>query len=324
MSKILDVQNLRVSFNASAGRVHAVNGISFSLEEGEMLGVVGESGCGKSITMLSLIDQVPRPGSYSADAIILDGQDLTSLSREEMRGVKGKTISMIFQNPMTALNPVLTIGSQITEALRLHLKMSTAQADEKAVELLQLVGISAAQDQLKRYPHQFSGGMLQRIMIAIGISCNPRVLLADEPTTALDVTIQAQIVELVKRMRKEINTAIIWVTHDLGVIAGLVDRVVVMYAGFIVEEATVKELFKNPTHPYTNGLLASLPRLSGKRDEKLSSIDGMPPSLLSMPTACPFYDRCSRRFNECRNQLPVLKEISPGHRVACLVAGQGE
>jgi oligopeptide transport system ATP-binding protein len=321
MSKILDVKNLRVSFNSSAGRVHAVNGISFSLEEGEMLGVVGESGCGKSITMLSLIDQVPRPGSYAADSIVLDGQDLTTLSRDEIRAVKGKTISMIFQNPMTALNPVLTIGSQITEALRFHLKMSAAQADEKAVELLRLVGISAPQDQLKRFPHQFSGGMLQRIMIAIGISCNPRVLLADEPTTALDVTIQAQIVELVKRMRKEINTAIIWVTHDLGVIAGLVDRVAVMYAGFIVEEATVQELFKNPAHPYTNGLLASLPKLSGKRDEKLSSIEGMPPSLLRMPSSCPFYDRCGRRISECHDQLPTLREISPGHRVACLVAG---
>ena len=318
MATILEVKNLETTFRSSGGLLHAVNGISFTLAEGEMLGVVGESGCGKSVTMLSLMDLVPHPGFYRADSILLGGQELTALSKERMRAIRGKSIAMIFQNPMTALNPVLTIGRQMTEMLTLHLKMTQEQAEARAIELLGQVGISSAADQLKRYPHQFSGGMLQRIVIAIGISCSPRVLLADEPTTALDVTIQAQIVELVKTMRKEINTAIVWVTHDLGVIAGMVDRVMVMYAGFIVENAPVKELFKNPAHPYTAGLLASLPRLSSEREEKLASIDGMPPSLAHKPTSCPFYPRCAKRKDECTRALPTLREISPGHSAACI------
>jgi len=317
MANILDVNNLEIRFKSSGGILHAVNGISFSLAEGEMLGVVGESGCGKSVTMLSLMDLVPHPGSFRADSIKLGEQELTSLTKEQRRAIRGKSIAMIFQNPMTGLNPVLSIARQMTEMLILHCKMPKTEATARAVELLRMVGISSPADQLKRYPHQFSGGMLQRIMIALGISCSPRVLLADEPTTALDVTIQAQIVELIKKMRKEINSAIIWVTHDLGVIAGMVDRVMVMYAGNIVEIASVRELFKNPAHPYTTGLLASLPRLSSEREEHLVSIEGMPPNLKEKPTSCPFYPRCTRRREECTTALPTLREIAPGHSAAC-------
>jgi oligopeptide/dipeptide ABC transporter ATP-binding protein len=284
---------------------------------------VGESGCGKSVTMYSLLRQVPRPGTFKAESIRLDGQELTSLSDDEMRRIKGRTISMIFQNPMTALNPVLTIGFQIEESLHFHLKMSHPDARKKAVDLLRQVGIPAPEGHLSSYPHQLSGGMLQRVMIACGIACDPKVLIADEPTTALDVTVQAQIVELVKRMRREINTAIIWITHDLSVIAGLADRVIIMYAGFIVEEASVYELFENPAHPYTRGLLASLPKLSGSRAERLNSIDGMPPSLNAVPENCPFAPRCGLRGEECGNTIPGLREIRPGHRVACFRIGGG-
>jgi oligopeptide transport system ATP-binding protein len=260
MEKILEVKGLRVSFDTPTGRIYAVNGVSFSLGRGETLGVVGESGCGKSVSMYSLIRQVPKPGSFQAESILLDGQELTRLDDEGMRRVKGRTIAMIFQNPMTALNPVLPIGFQIEESLIFHMKLSRAQAREQALRLLEQVGIPAAKEHINSYPHQFSGGMLQRVMIACGIACDPKVLIADEPTTALDVTIQAQIVELVKRMRRENNASIIWITHDLSVIAGLADRIIIMYAGFIVEEAPIDEVYERPAHPYTRGLLASLPR----------------------------------------------------------------
>jgi oligopeptide transport system ATP-binding protein len=320
MEKILEVKGLRVSFDTPTGRIYAVNGVSFSLGRGETLGVVGESGCGKSVSMYSLIRQVPKPGSFQAESILLDGQELTRLDDEGMRRVKGRTIAMIFQNPMTALNPVLPIGFQIEESLIFHMKLSRAQAREQALRLLEQVGIPAAKEHINSYPHQFSGGMLQRVMIACGIACDPKVLIADEPTTALDVTIQAQIVELVKRMRRENNASIIWITHDLSVIAGLADRIIIMYAGFIVEEAPIDEVYERPAHPYTRGLLASLPRLTGSRDERLHSIEGMPPGLYAPPSQCPFLPRCDRRDKRCGEAVPVLEEIRPGHRAACFYA----
>lgn len=320
MQPVLSVRDLEVVFKTPGGFLHAVNGISLSVRKGEMIGLVGESGCGKSISMLSLMDLVPHPGSYSAKSIQIDGQEITTFSKDQKRALRGKTIAMIFQNPMTALNPVLTIGRQLTEPLMLHCSMTRAEAEDRAVELLAQVGIASPQDQLRRFPHQFSGGMLQRIVIAMGVACGPTLLLADEPTTALDVTIQAQIVELVKKMRSEINSSIIWITHDLGVVAGLADRVLVMYAGCIVEDATVDDLFAHPLHPYTSGLLASLPKLSGNRKIKLPSIEGMPPGLLEKPGYCPFYPRCKLRSPECEKQLPSLREVTPGHSAACFHA----
>ena len=251
--------------------------------------------------------------------MLFDGQDLLKMSDNEIRSVRGNKIGMIFQDPMTSLNPVLTIGRQITEALQLHLGMNKAQARARAVELLELVGIPSAADRLDDYPHQFSGGMRQRVMIAIGLSCNPRLLIADEPTTALDVTIQAQIVDLVKKLRDELGMAIIWITHDLGVVAGLADRMVVMYAGMIVEEANVKELYANPRHPYTLGLLGSLPRLDQVRNEKLESIEGLPPDLIALPKGCPFYARCKYRIDKCKTENPPLQSVEAGHRIACWI-----
>ena len=259
---LLDVQGLETTFKTPDGVVHAVNGVSFTLKEGETLGVVGESGCGKSVTMHSMLRLIPTPpGKIVAGKALFFGQDLLQMTTEEIRHVRGGQIGMIFQDPMTSLNPVLTIGRQLEEPLMLHVGMSKKQAQERAAELLGMVGIPNAKERLKDYPHQYSGGMRQRVMIAIALSCSPQILIADEPTTALDVTIQAQITDLVKRLRDEIGMSIIWITHDLGVVAGLAHRVVVMYGGFIIEEAPVKELYANPTHPYTIGLLGSLPRV---------------------------------------------------------------
>jgi len=317
---ILDVQGLETTFKTPDGVVHAVNGVSFGLKEGETLGVVGESGCGKSVTMLSVLGLIPNPpGKITAGKAFFSGQDLVKMSNEEIRHVRGAQIAMIFQDPMTSLNPVLTIGKQLEEPLMLHIGMTKTQARERAAELLTMVGIPNAKDRLNDYPHQYSGGMRQRVMIAMALSCSPQILIADEPTTALDVTIQAQIVELVKRLRDELGMAIIWITHDLGVVAGLAQRVMVMYGGYIIEEAPVRELYANPTHPYTLGLLGSLPRVNELTREKLYSIEGQPPVLFQKPTACPFAPRCKWVVEHCWQENPPLMTVGPEHTAACWV-----
>jgi oligopeptide transport system ATP-binding protein len=324
MTKLLEVKGLETRFFTQDGVVHAVNGISDGLDEGETLAIVGESGCGKSVGVMSLMRLIPQPpGKITGGEVLFgtgdDRKDLLKLSDEEIRKVRGNRIAMIFQDPMTSLNPVLTIGFQISEALILHMGMDKEAARKRSVELLELVGIPRAADRLDDYPHQFSGGMRQRVMIAMGLSCNPQLLIADEPTTALDVTIQAQITDLVKRLRDEIGMAIIWITHDLGVVAGLADRMIVMYAGFIVEESLVKDLYANPRHPYTIGLLSSLPRLDEARAHRLTSIEGLPPDLVDLPKGCPFHARCVYRIEKCAIENPKLEPVSPGHKTACWV-----
>jgi len=317
---ILDVQGLETTFKTPDGVVHAVNGVSFGLAEGETLGVVGESGCGKSVTMLSVLGLIASPpGKVIAGKAFFSGQDLLKMSKEEIRHVRGAQIGMVFQDPMTSLNPVLTIGKQLEEPLMLHIGMTKNQARERAAELLSMVGIPNAKDRLNDYPHQYSGGMRQRVMIAMALSCSPQILIADEPTTALDVTIQAQIMDLVKRLRDELGMAIIWITHDLGVVAGLAQRVLVMYGGYIIEESPVKELFAHPEHPYTIGLLGSLPRVDEKERTKLFSIAGQPPVLYQKPQACPFAPRCKWVIDRCWNENPPLLEVGPEHRAACWV-----
>ncbi len=317
---ILDVQGLETTFKTPEGVVHAVNGVSFGLAEGETLGVVGESGCGKSVTMLSILRLIASPpGKVEAGKAIFSGQDLLKMSNEEIRHVRGAQIGMIFQDPMTSLNPVLTIGRQLEEPLILHIGMTKNQARERAAELLTMVGIPNAKDRLNDYPHQYSGGMRQRVMIAMALSCSPQILIADEPTTALDVTIQAQITDLVKRLREELGMAVIWITHDLGVVAGLAQRVLVMYGGLIIEESPVRELYANPEHPYTIGLLGSLPRVDEAERGKLFSIEGSPPVLYQKPNACPFAPRCKWALEHCWNENPPLLEVGPNHRAACWV-----
>jgi oligopeptide transport system ATP-binding protein len=317
---LLDVKGLETQFKTPDGIVHAVNGVSFGLKEGETLGVVGESGCGKSVTMLSVLGLIPMPpGKVVAGEAIFSGQDLLKMTNEEIRHVRGAQIGMIFQDPMTSLNPVLTIGRQLEEPLMLHIGMTKKQAQERAAELLTLVGIPNAKDRLSDYPHQYSGGMRQRVMIAMALSCSPQILIADEPTTALDVTIQAQIMELVKRLREELGMSIVWITHDLGVVASIAHRVAVMYGGFIIEEASVNDLFANPSHPYTLGLLGSLPRVDEIEHGRLFSIEGQPPVLYQKPTACPFAPRCKWAMERCWKENPMLKPISNEHRVACWV-----
>jgi oligopeptide/dipeptide ABC transporter ATP-binding protein len=319
MSTVLEVNNLETRFETHDGTVYAVNGISFRLDEGETLGIVGESGCGKSVSMLSILGLIPKPpGKIMAGNALFLGHDLLKLSAEEMRQVRGAQISMIFQDPMTSLNPVLTIGDQIREPLETHLRMTPEESKQRTVELLKMVGISDGEDRLDDYPFQFSGGMRQRVMIAMALTCSPKILIADEPTTALDVTIQAQIIELVKELRKNLGMAIIWITHDLGIIAGLAHRVMVMYAGFIVERAKVEELYEHPMHPYTRGLLGSLPRVDAETSDKdLANIVGMPPDLLTKPKGCPFAPRCPYAFQRCQEENPPLDTIQEAHEVAC-------
>ncbi len=317
---LLDVRGLETQFKTPEGTVYAVNGVSFRLENGETIGLVGESGCGKSVTMLSVLRLIPcPPGNIAAGSALFQGQDLLKMSDEQIRNVRGAQISMVFQDPMTSFNPVLTIGLQVAETLETHLGMTRRQAMKRAVELLELVGIPKAKDRVRDYPHQFSGGMRQRVMIAMALACNPKILVADEPTTALDVTIQAQIVELVKRLRDDLGMAVIWITHDLGIIAGLARRVIVMYGGYFIEEAFVTELYDNPQHPYTIGLLGSLPRIDQGRRRQLASIDGLPPVLLEKPGYCPFVPRCRYAVERCRQENPSLQAIKPGHLVACWV-----
>ena len=320
MEPILDVIDLRTRFHIPEGTVYAVNGISFHVLDSETLAVVGESGCGKSVTMLSVLGLIPiPPGEIVSGSALYMGLDLLSKSEKEMEQIRGKEIAMVFQDPMTALNPVLTIGKQLTEALRFHLGMSQPEANQRAIDLLERVGIPLARERLSDYPHQFSGGMRQRVMIAMALSCNPSLLIADEPTTALDVTIQAQIVELMIHLREQFGMSIIWITHDLGVVAGIADRVMVMYAGFIVEEASVEELYETPLHPYTNALMQALPRVDRRRDHRLKSIPGAPPSLLVEPHGCPFAPRCDHVIERCLTENPVLVTIGLAHKVACWV-----
>jgi len=321
MAPLLQVENLKTQFFTQDGIVSAVNGISFDLTEGETLGIVGESGCGKSVSMLSIMRLIPQPPGRIVDGkVIFEGKDLLKLSDEDMRKVRGNRIAMIFQDPMTSLNPVLTIGLQISEALMLHLGMSRRGARTRSTELLDLVGIPDAGARLDDYPHQFSGGMRQRVMIAMGLSCNPQLLIADEPTTALDVTIQAQIIDLVKKLKADIGMAIIWITHDLGVVAGLADRVLVMYAGHIIESARVKDLYGDPRHPYTLGLLRSIPRLDEQRQARLTPIEGLPPDLINPPPGCPFAPRCPFVLDRCWAEMPHLEPAGTnGHISACWV-----
>src|SRR5512145_3320701 len=317
---LLEVKGLETQFKTPEGIVHAVNGVSFGLKEGETLGVVGESGCGKSVTMLSVLGLIASPpGKVTAGEALFLGQDLLKMPAEKLRHVRGAQIAMIFQDPMTSLNPVLTIGRQLEEPLMLHVGMTKNQARERAAELLSMVGIPNAKDRLNDYPHQYSGGMRQRVMIAMALSCSPQILIADEPTTALDVTIQAQITDLVKRLRDELGMAIIWITHDLGVVASLAQRVLVMYGGFIIEESAVKDLYASPEHPYTIGLLGSLPRVDEKERTKLFSIEGQPPVLYQKPEACPFAPRCKWAVEHCWKENPPLLVVGPDHRAACWV-----
>jgi oligopeptide transport system ATP-binding protein len=321
MATLLDVRNLKTRFHTPEGTVYAVNGISFHVDEGETLAVVGESGCGKSVSMLSVLQLIlVPPGEIAAGSALYRGMDLLKKSEYEMEAIRGQEIAMIFQDPMTSLNPVLTIGRQISESLRVHKGMDQKAAEGRAVELLELVGISDPLHSLGDYPHQFSGGMRQRVMIAMALSCNPSLLIADEPTTALDVTIQAQIVELVSRIRQQVGMAVIWITHDLGVVAGIADRVMVMYAGFIVEEAGVNALYETPCHPYTSALLGALPRVDRRRDRRLKSIPGAPPSLLVEPHGCPFTARCEYAIERCKTENPSLTPAGQDHHnIACWV-----
>ncbi|MCY0093985.1 ABC transporter ATP-binding protein [Hoeflea ulvae] len=318
---ILDVKGLKTVFRTRSGEVHAVNSVDFHLRPGELLGVVGESGSGKSVTMMSLLRLLPSPpAEMRHGTVMFDGQDLLKISPEDLRQVRGSKIGFIFQDPMTSLNPVYTIGFQLAEPLRAHLGLSKAEARTRSIELLQLVGIPDPERRLKDFPHQFSGGMRQRVMIAIALACDPKVLIADEPTTALDVTIQAQIIELVKDLRRKLGMAIIWITHDLGVIAGIADRVMVMYAGQAVEEGPVNEIFKNPQHPYTQALLKTVPAVRGPRAERLQVIEGQPPIMYEAPVACSFRNRCQYAFDRCAQENPALYATNaPGHRAACFL-----
>lgn len=314
---ILAVEDLHVQFWTGRGTVHAVNGISFEIAPGETLGIVGESGCGKSVTSLALLGILPRAGRVTRGAATFGGRDLLKLKDEQLRTIRGREIGMIFQDPMTSLNPVLTIGKQIREPLEAHFGMDREQADKRAVELLDQVGIPSAKQRLRDYPHQFSGGMRQRAMIAMALTCEPKLLIADEPTTALDVTIQAQILELLKELVAERDTALILITHDLGVVAGMCERVNVMYAGMFMETGTASRLFAQPRHPYTLGLLQSVPRLDAGRRQELQPIPGAPRNMLSAPTECPFAPRCRYEVEQSRQEVPPLEPIEPDHDVRC-------
>ncbi|MGI6627230.1 MAG: ABC transporter ATP-binding protein [Bacillota bacterium] len=322
--QILQVNNLKTSFFTSDGVVTAVDGVSFSIREGETLAIVGESGCGKSVTSLSIMGLIPwPPGKILHGQIFLDGEDLLLKSEEEMQKVRGNKISMIFQEPMTSLNPVLSVGFQIMEALELHQGLSTGDAMKKAVEMLRLVGIPEPERRVAEYPHQMSGGMRQRVMIAMALACNPRLLIADEPTTALDVTIQAQILDLMGRLQQDMGTAILLITHDMGVVAEMAERVIVMYAGQFVEEGDVESIFDHPLHPYTSGLLSSIPRVDVD-SERLHVIPGAVPSPFEFPSGCRFHPRCNQSIQRCRDEEPQLFQIGPGRKVRCwLYAGNG-
>ena len=317
---VLDVQNLKTVFKVRGGEVHAVNDVSFDLKAGELLGVVGESGSGKSVTMMSLLGLLPSPpADVRGGTVTFEGRDLLQLDPKGLRDVRGARVGFIFQDPMTSLNPVFTVGMQIMEPLRKHMGMNKKAARARAQELLELVGIPDAAPRLDDYPHQFSGGMRQRVMIAIALACDPQVLIADEPTTALDVTIQAQILELMKELRDKLGMAVIWITHDLGVIAGIADRVMVMYGGQVVEQAPVADLFRDPQHPYTEALLTTIPKISGVRDKRLTIIEGQPPIMNAAPSACAFRDRCPKAFDRCAKENPRRVAVNATHDAACFL-----
>jgi len=316
---VLQVKNLKTHFKTDDGIVKAVDGVSFDLGEGETLGIVGESGCGKSVTNLSLMKLIPSPPGRIVDGqVLFEGEDILTFPEANMRRIRGNKISMIFQDPMTSLNPFLRISTQMVETLMLHQHMSKTAAKKKAIEMLKLVGIPAPEKRIENYPHQFSGGMRQRVMIAMALSCNAKVLIADEPTTALDVTIQAQILEIIKDLADKFGTSVIMITHDLGVVAGMCDNVCVMYAGRIVEKGATEKLFHTPMHPYTVGLIQSVPRMDKSGDrQRLFSIEGQPPNLIDLPDCCPFHPRCDKAMDICRRKYPALTDMDDGRSVAC-------
>ena len=316
--RLLEVKGLQTYFKTDAGIVKAVDGISFTLNKGETLGIVGESGSGKSVTNLSIMRLIPSPpGKIVGGEVLFEGKDILKLSESELRHLRGNDISMIFQDPMTSLNPFLRISTQMIETIRLHKTMSRKEALAKSIEMLKLVGIPAAEERIHSYTHQFSGGMRQRVMIAMALSCEAKILIADEPTTALDVTIQAQILELIQELSKKLDTAVILITHDLGVVAGMCDTVCVMYAGKIVEKAKTDDLYAKPSHPYTFGLIQSVPRLDKAHDGKLFSIEGQPPNVIDLPPCCPFHPRCHKAMDICRTKYPPTKDLGNGHEVSC-------
>ncbi len=315
---ILKVRDLRTYFNTDEGVVKAVDGVSFDLHKGETLGIVGESGSGKSVTNLSVMQLIPMPpGKIMGGEAILDGEDLLKKSEKEMRTIRGKRISMIFQDPMTSLNPFLRISTQIVETIQLHEGLEKKQARAKAIDMLKTVGIPTPERKIDNYPHQFSGGMRQRVMIAIALSCNPEIIIADEPTSALDVTIQAQILELLKKLADDFGTSVIMITHDLGVVAGMCDNVAVMYAGRVVERGPVEEIFARPQHPYTKGLIKSVPRLDTAGQGRLFSIEGQPPNVIDLPDCCPFHPRCEFAMDICRTKYPPYEQLGESRDVSC-------
>ncbi|MBI9108006.1 MAG: ABC transporter ATP-binding protein [Spirochaetales bacterium] len=315
---ILKVNDLKTYFNTDDGIVKAVDGVSFELEKGEMLGIVGESGSGKSVTNLSLMKLIPSPpGKIMSGTAMLDGVDIFKMNDNEIRKLRGNRIGMIFQDPMTSLNPFLRISTQMIETIMLHQDKDKSAARARAVEMLEMVGIPNPSKRINDYPHQFSGGMRQRVMIAMALSCDPEILIADEPTSALDVTIQAQIIEVMQELCRKLNTAVIMITHDLGVVAGICDKVCVMYAGRIVEKGSNDEIFKDPKHPYTQGLIKSVPRLDRPSKGRLYSIEGQPPNVIDLPECCPFHPRCEKAMDKCRNTYPPLKVFGKGREVSC-------
>ncbi|GIS95311.1 MAG: ABC transporter ATP-binding protein [Dehalococcoidia bacterium] len=318
MATLLEVKDLKTHFFTMDGVVKAVDGVSYDLEEGETLGLVGESGCGKSVSALSVMRLIPNPpGEIISGEILLDGEDILKVDMEDMRNIRGAKISMVFQEPMTSLNPVLTVERQLTETLQLHMGMSKEESQREGVNLLSRVGIPDPESRIKQYPHQFSGGMRQRVMIAMALSCNPRLIIADEPTTALDVTIQAQILDLMKSLTTEFGVALIVITHNLGVVARYADRVNIMYAGKVIERGNAREIYANPRHPYTVGLLRSVPRLDLPRRAKLDPIEGQPPDLIHLPGGCSFAPRCKWAVDKCKTDIPELTEAGEGHLSAC-------
>ena len=319
---LLEVENLQTEFRVKRGTVKAVNNVSFGVEKGEILAIVGESGSGKSVTSLSVMGLIREPGKVTGGKIVFDGENLVGKSNKEMNSIRGDKISMIFQEPMTSLNPVYKIGDQIMESILIHTDLSKAEARETAIKMLDLVGIPSPEQRMEDYPHQMSGGMRQRVMIAMALSCNPQLLIADEPTTALDVTIQAQILELIDKLRNKIGMAVLLITHDLGVVAETADRVVVMYCGKIVEQADVKDIFTDPLHPYTKGLLASIPRLEEDRD-RLYMIKGMVPDPTELPKGCSFADRCENCMEKCKEHMPALVDVG-GRKVRCFLHSDEE
>ena len=314
---LLEIEDLRVSFFTPAGEVKAVNGVSYELDEGRVLGIVGESGSGKSVSVSALMQLLAYPGRVVGGSITFDGKDILAMNSDEIQAVRGKEIGMIFQDPMTSLNPVYTIGEQLIETLRRHTDLSRREAWDRSVEMLRLVGINNPEQRMKQYPHEFSGGMRQRAMIAMTLLCNPKLLIADEPTTALDVTIQAQILELMKSLREKINAAIIMITHDLGIVSDICDEVIVMYAGRIVERGSIDDIFYRPAHPYTQGLLRCLPRLDSDGSKPLEPIEGTPVDLLAMPKGCAFAPRCEKCLKVCLQQQPPVFTRGEGHTSAC-------